>query len=414
MTAPPTLRAEIAFETGANPAAFILGVSALSTSLAPATVDIWTDVTADVRRLSINRGKSRELDAFQAGRCILDLDNVARDYDPLNLSGPYVSGGATLVKPGRRLRVYATHPVTLAEEPLFNGVIRDWAIDYSGGFDSRAQAMASDSMVELANTKVAVTTSAAASGTPVGEILDAAGVSARDIDTGNNTMQSMTFSGTALAALRVIEQSEQGNLFIECDGLTTFLARHAIDLDTERSTSQATFGAGNLEIETVDVAYESDVIKNHAIVTRQGGSAQEASDDDSVAEYGERQLSLSGMALASDPDALILAQYLIADRAEPQVRVKGITIAPQRHDDLMTQALSRRLIERVTVSWTPPGAGSPVTAVLLIIGIEHNYTPPAAWSTKFAFGRVPQAAAWLLGVGELGDTSGATATVLGY
>lgn len=634
MTAAPTIRAEIAFGTGVNPAAWALGASPFPTTLAPAEIAVWTDVTEDLRRLVVNRGKSRDLDQYQVGRCILDLDNMGRAYDPLNVVGPHVTvddpmaeyleaignlvgywrldetsgtnavdssssghdgtyvgsptldaadldaegngapdfngttqyvsgsdaalpsgatarsivlrvnldvvnvtdqplfaygttfwsqailieannakvrvgkygtnasassgsiaastdttiavtisasgdityflqgvpaGTATLaaintvlnqfrigdalagwglpstangrighvavfsdvltpaevaaihtrftadhretqVKPGRRTRLFATHPVTLLEYQIFQGVVRDWVVDYTGGFDARAQAQASDQIAELANTKVGITTSAGLSGTAVREILAAAGIAAADVDDGNSTLQAMTFSTSALTALRTLEQSEQGHLFVEHDGLVMFLQRHALLTEDRHHTSQATFGAGTLELATSpDIAYESDVIRNRVSITRAGGTEQVAADAGSIVEYGERAMAITGLASASDPAALGLAEYLLARLSEPAVRVRSIRIAPQSHDDLMTQALSRRLLDRVTVSFTPPGGTSPVSQEMFIIGIQHEWAPPQPWMTTFTFAPTELSVGWVLGVGALSDT-----TVLGY
>lgn len=46
--------------------------------------DILTNVTTDVRNVRLRRGRSRELDKYQAGYCDVTLDNRDRDYDPSN------------------------------------------------------------------------------------------------------------------------------------------------------------------------------------------------------------------------------------------------------------------------------------------------------------------------------------------
>lgn len=410
----PTLGVEIAFATGANPNAWHLGVTSFPATLAPEEIDTWTDVTDDVRSLSLFRGKPREADQFQAGRCNVTLNNRERAYDPLHLSGPHVDGGVTQVKPGRRLRVRATHPTTATVYDVFKGTIRDWRLDYVKAFDGVAQAIATDAMTDLANTKVDVTTSAAASGTAVREVLAAAQISASSsLDDGNSTLQAMTFENTALAALRTIEQTEQGALYVERDGTLSFLDRGTLRSEARHTTSQATFGAGSLSYEHIEIAYETDVMKNRVTVTRQGGVQQEASDADSIAEYGERVLQLSDMASANDTDALSLASYLVSRLSEPQVRVTGIAFHPQKHADLMTQALSRRLLDRVTVQFSPPGGGDAISQEVLIIGIQHDIRP-ALMETRFTLAPVSNSPAWVLGVGELGDTTGATATALAY
>jgi hypothetical protein len=48
----------------------------------PLAGDVLTDVTDDVRSVSIKRGRSRELDRFTAGQAQVVVDNRNRDYDP--------------------------------------------------------------------------------------------------------------------------------------------------------------------------------------------------------------------------------------------------------------------------------------------------------------------------------------------
>lgn len=405
----PTWTVEIAFSAGANPNAWTLGYTALPATLGEANTDVFTDVTADVRSINVQRGKSRELDQFNAGRATVVLDNRAREYDPLNLSGTHVSGGATLVKPGRRLRIRATHPTTATTYEVYRGTIRDWKLDYVKAFDGTATVHATDSLTDIANTKVSVTTSAAASGAVVKEVLDDAGISGYSTDTGASTLQAMTFGGTAMAALRVVEQTEQGVLYVEADGVITFLDRTALANDTRHTVSQATFGSGNLTIEHVDIGYESDVIKNRVVVTREDGTAQESSDADSITAYGERLMTLTGMATANDTDSLNLAGYLVSRLAEPQVRVRSIKFHPQKHADLMTQALSRKLLDLVTVTFAPPGGGSAISQDVWVSGIRTTYTAAAGMETTFEF--IPQsfASQWVLGTSQLGVD-----TILGF
>lgn len=49
----------------------------------------WTDITAYVRRVSTNRGRSSELSTIGPGTATIMLDNLARTFDPLHSSGAY-------------------------------------------------------------------------------------------------------------------------------------------------------------------------------------------------------------------------------------------------------------------------------------------------------------------------------------
>lgn len=61
----------------------------------PGEIPIWTDVTAYVRGLNTTRGRSRELDRYQAGRLSAVLDNRDRRFDPSNDQNRLSQDGAS-------------------------------------------------------------------------------------------------------------------------------------------------------------------------------------------------------------------------------------------------------------------------------------------------------------------------------
>jgi hypothetical protein len=410
----PDITVEIAFASQANPAAWTLGVSAFPTTFGSATIYVWTDVTSYVRGMTITRGKQRELDAYGIGRCNVHFRNTERAFDPLNLSGPFVSAGATQIVPGKPIRVTAVDPVSGLTYYLFRGTIRNWGLDYSGDFNAVTTAQATDSMDDLTKIPVSLTTSAGLSGQAVEAVLVDAGVGLYAADTGVASLQAMTFTGTASAALRVIEQTEQGHVFGEVEGGVAFHDRHVFFNSSRSLTSQKTFGGSGLAYETPDRSYDSDNIKNHAQVTRQGGTKQDATNAASVALYGEQVISLTGMANATDTDALGLATYLTTFRANPAVRTLALAIAANNSNALMAAAVTTRLLDRVTISFTPPGAASANTKDAFVIGIEHSWSANTL-KTTFRFMPTDSAElAWRIGVGAFGVTTGVTATAFAY
>src|SRR4051794_28559894 len=83
----------------------------------------WTTIAeGKFRAFSCTRGTSRADGPalrYEAGHLAVVFDNRTRDFDPTNLSGPYVSGGATQVVPGRPARLRATWATTTY--PLWRG-----------------------------------------------------------------------------------------------------------------------------------------------------------------------------------------------------------------------------------------------------------------------------------------------------
>ena len=408
---------EIAFSSVQNPDAWALGVSPFPTTLADPTTYVWSDVTPYCVGISVTRGKSKELDPYSVGRLSLRLRNQTRMFDPLNLAGPYVSGGVTQIKPGKPVRVRVTDPAGSVLYYLFRGTIKDWDLDYGADYEAFTVALASDAIADLL-AGVNLTTPAGTAGPAISAILADAGIGALAIDVGNTPVQAMTFTGTAGQAARVLEQTEQGHLYSDAEGGISFRGRQSLAVNPRSSTPQLSFGGGaaGLPYEKLGIAYESDAIKNKARVTRTGGVLQEAVNAASVAAYGERLIALTGMASATDTDALDLATYLVGFRGEPVVRFTEITFASDGAAGSLSAALSTRLLDRLRVWFMPPGATAEFYQDVIVIGITHTWSPPAVMKTTFRFmptDAVPSAV-WFLGVGELGDTTGPTATVLTY
>lgn len=392
----PTFFVGVRFDYGAN------------TDTNDANVD-YDDVTADVRGIVIDIGKSRELESYRPATASVVLDNRARDYDPLNLSGPYTSGGVTQVTPGRRIRIEATHPTTSTVYPLFNGIVRQWDLGYNRT-DATTIARASDQLTDLAGINITKTTSSGLSSVAVGEIMSEAGITRYDAQTGKSTLQSTAFvNESALSALLLVEDSEQGAVYCSPDGRIQVDNRHAILTETRSKTSQATFGSGNLTISEIEIEYASDLIKNDITATRNGGTAQNAKDTTSIAAYAKHSYALSNMMISNDAGAADVAKFLLAVYKNPEVRIRSITIDPQRHADLMTQALSRELRDRVTVTYAPPGGGSAITQEVFIAGIRHEFTA-GRMRTRFVFeSSTYRGGFWVLGTSTLGET-----TALGF
>tara|TARA_R110000824_G_scaffold229327_2_gene417032 strand:- start:1782 stop:2861 length:1080 start_codon:yes stop_codon:yes gene_type:complete len=355
----------------------------------------------------MSRGRSRELEQYQAGTGSVVLDNRLRNYDPLNLSGDHVADGVTQIQPGRRIRIKATHPTTSVVYDLFYGVIRDWELDYDGGgLDATSRAQFSDALTDLGRTEVNVTTRAGLSGLAAADILDDANVSRVDVDGGISTLQATTFSGTkALAALQRTATSDQGAVYVDHSGFIQYDDRHALLRETRSRTSRFTFGAGNLPIQDISLDYSTDLVKNSVTATRSGGSKQSASDADSIIEYGALSYSLPNMMVSTDSAALATAEYILAGYKDPDVRVRKITIAPQTHADLMTAALSLELRDRVTVTFAPPGGGSAISQQLFVERIQHRISPANQMTTDLTFSSTDTSFGWILGVSELGTGS---------
>lgn len=407
--AQPTLGVYIGFTISANTGAWTLGTSTLGTGtiLGPSLITTYTDVAADVRGMKISRGKSDERGQYQAGRCTVELDNRSRDYDPFNLSGPYVTGGVSDIVPSRNIYITATDPTSGVVTRLYTGKVRDWKPSYTYGLDSVVTVEATDALEDLARADTTVSTTATDMGAVAAQILADVGVTAYAYDDGLFTAQATDRDSDALSALRKLEVSATAELYVERDGDIYFVATPALYSIQRMRDSQATFGSGNLTFESIDVAYESEQMVNSVSLTRTGGTEQVASDADSIEAYGVRSYSRTGLVNQSDTDVLTVATFVKNRFKDPYVRIRGISFHPRKNQYLMEQALTRRIRDRVTVTFSPVGGGSAISQELFITGISHEFAPQDM-VTRFTFESTAWAEGWVLGYDVLG-----TGTALG-
>lgn len=84
----------------------------------------WTDVSTYVQAISIRRGRTREVDQFNAGTASVILDNKDRRFDPEYASSPYVGN----LLPMRPIRIKAAFNATTYT--LFRGYVDQWPQAY--------------------------------------------------------------------------------------------------------------------------------------------------------------------------------------------------------------------------------------------------------------------------------------------
>ena len=110
----------------------------------------WTDVTAYVRGLSFQRGRSTELDQFQTGSASVVLSNADRRFDPLYASSPY-AGALTPLRPIRITLEHIDGASTTQTTPVFFGYIDGWPQTYETYGDATVTINASDMFKVLNN-----------------------------------------------------------------------------------------------------------------------------------------------------------------------------------------------------------------------------------------------------------------------
>lgn len=363
----------------------------------------WTDVSSYVLDdLSIDRGRSRELDQFQTGAASFTLINDDRRFDPWYAAGPYYG----LLKPNVPVRIRVAWGATYT---LFRGFVDGWPQTYTpANVMAHVPINCSDAFKLLSQMELTSATftfddedlgfdlgrfggegfdEEQVSGERIDALLDLAGWpdALRDIDTGTTTCQAQDATDAALDALQVVEKSEDGFLYVSSDGTVTFVGRFGRTDLTRMNTSQGTFSDadGTSPYDDLIYPYDDQLIYNDVRRTREGGVEQSAEDADSIADYFRKPHSLSGLVMSTDAQAAALAQTFLERYKEPQQRIDGLTIDPGNNpDEQYPLVLGLEILDRITVSRTPQEIGSAISEDYWIQGIKHSWSG-FKWQTSY-------------------------------
>lgn len=336
--------------------------------------DILEDVTADVQSVTVRRGRSRELEKYQAAAATVDLDNSGRKYDP--------AAGTAITPYGSSMRPRKAITVTSAGLPVFAGVVDDWDVDYSLDGDHVSSVKSTDGFVFLAQENIEPhTATAQTTGERVAAILDRAEIAwpdgKRDIDDGVATLQADAIGGTAnakpvnaLQYLQRVEQDEQGALFMGADGSLVFRDRRTLQILT--TTVFADDGSG-IPFTNIDASYGAEELRNRISVSRLNGGTVTAVGTASVEEYGAVDFDISDSLLADDSQAQQLADRILVRFEEPLLRIDGIEVVLNSLTDAQVlEVLGLELGSLVQVKYTPSGIGDQIDQFVRLDQVEHT------------------------------------------
>ena len=348
---------------------------------------IGEDVSSYAQEISISRGRSDQLQNFNAGTFSVRLLNRDRRFDPINESSPYWNStlGVSGVAPRRKVTVVSDGVA------LFTGRITDIDVSYepnnpnATSENSYVTITASDDFVLLANTftEDAITPSEELSGTRVSAILDLPEVNypaTRNIDDGTATLGGgATFeiasNTNILSYLQQVGASEQGFFYVAANGDLTFTDRITASFVTPSAYFSDT--GSNIPYTSLSVMYGQEFLYNKVVCSIEGGTDQVANDVTSQTNYGVSTLSLSGLLLSTNAAALALAQDLLSRYKEPEYRFdklqtiyNPLSTANQR----VLTGLDVADIVSITRSY-PTGTPATVTKNYSIENIRHIITP---------------------------------------
>jgi hypothetical protein len=179
---------------------------------------VYQNISAYVRSIDFGRGKSRDLDVYQAGSINVVLDNNTRAFDP-QYSGTFSSE----VKPAGAIKI------TINGVVQFQGFISDWSFDYQPGGDATATITGSDLLGTIAaKTLPAISVPPLLAGEQIAYVLAQPSVginySARKIQQGVINCQTTSISeGTnALDYLNSVAATDFGELYGDAQGVLQY------------------------------------------------------------------------------------------------------------------------------------------------------------------------------------------------
>jgi hypothetical protein len=329
----------------------------------------YYDVSEYVQSVQVKRGRSRQLDYFQAGSATVSFYNAERFFDPLNEDSPY-----------RGIEPRVLVKISSRGYPLFTGYINDWDFQYDIANQDTAVAFCAEAFTILANQLLsAFTPFAELTGDRVNTVLDRSEVKfrgPRDIDEGRSTLGAFAVEANTnvLNYLRQVERSELGSFFCAADGTLVFKKR-APDI-VQAFWVFADDGSG-IPYQTLDNEYGDELLYNYIRTQSPAGAEQVLQDSDSITNYQVSQLAWTDLLNSSTSEVNGIARIVLQFFKDPQVRFTAFTVqmaalSEAQIDDVLSVELTDYAY--LTKSFAV-GTPSSFTQNSIITGINHDIRP---------------------------------------
>jgi len=355
---------------------------------------VLVDVSEYVRNFNTNRGKSRELERFQAGQASVAFQNDERIFDPTFEASPFFGQ----IAPRRQIRI------TVDDVIQYEGTIDDWNISYDQGGNSIATAVAFDGIANLANIRLenftpitggdffilndtikgelnntsfllAETGQGLNSGEAISDALDNIGwpESKRDLDDGLAIVEALEIEdGTiVLEYLQKVAASEPGGVFISKSGDVKFVERNAGFLGTKPFLADD--GTG-IPYTVVSVIFGTELLFNEVIVSNSTTQVQ-SNNETSINLFGKRDVTRETV-LDSVIQMQQLADFLVQKFGEPEFRFQTLEVdLSNLNSTQREQIIELELGDFLQVKFTPNDIPPAIERFGEVISIQSAFTP---------------------------------------
>jgi hypothetical protein len=363
---------------------FILDTSQLNFAILADPSTLVVDVSAQIAKIDTRKERNLFQDKYQSGSATVRVTDQNGDWNPQNISSPYYPN----LVPLRSIIIEADYLGTVY--PIFKGYITEYLYTYPKDQElGYVDLICSDAFRLMFNSNVTTVTGSAAgqdTGTRIDKILDTIGwpSSSRSIMTGNTLCQTdPATTRSALAAIETATFTEQGAFYFDKAGNAVFKDRDFIyqsPTATPTVFSNVT-GSSAIFYSGITFALDDKTIVNQATITRTGGTAQIASNADSIAKFFLHSITANEMLMQTDAEALDLASNFVASRKETTLRIETITL------DLVTLGYGAGVVAALDLDYFDPMeitnvnvAGTTIVKTLQCQGISHKITPNT-WQT---------------------------------
>jgi hypothetical protein len=344
----------------------------------------FADLTTMVQSVNINRGRSRQLQEFNAGTATVSFWNKSRALDPLNTASPYwnATANTTGIVPRLPIQILANGI------PIYTGLIQDWNVDYDTGNNDIVYASCADNFTVLGNTILAENTvTAQLSGDRINTVLNYSEVlyqGPRAIGSGSSVLGATASSAdftiqqgnSVLNYLQSVTTAEQGYLFVAADGTLTFKGRTEVlnPITDAIFTGDSSVG---VPYQTLMNQFGDELLYNVVVTQSPAGGPFTATDNNSVAQYQAQTYSQTSLLNSSANEVEKLGQYLLGKYRQPQLRFTGLSTQLLALDNAKQNTCLNLDLTDVcnVVKHFAVGTPTSVDQTVIVSGIAHNITP---------------------------------------
>ena len=339
----------------------------------------FADVTDGTRSIRIRRGRRDIADQFSAGSMSFVLDDTAAGgvFNPFATDSPYYdpSNQKPGIAPMRLVRLYRE------AELLFVGRITDFDYDFGLDGDDSVTVTASDDFYLLAQTVTDDhTTSKELTGARIEDILDLTEVNyptgaARSIATGTVEVggggdYNVDLGQNVLDYLRLVNEAEQGRLFVDREGVLVFENRIGATLFAPVADFHD--DGTNYPYRGVDISFGADKVVNLVYVQTINNKNATAQNTASQSEYFVQSRAITASLLDTTADAQDLADYLL--NPQPEATFTAVEVAFAQLSDVQRDVVATIDVgDTITVEKTflNGGVETSLSQELAVEGVEH-------------------------------------------